>query len=311
MENSTVWASTEESDSEVDYTKPWYNTLLIWNAISALLVVATNLLPLIAYVRTKELQTPTNRLICNQSLSDVLSALASQPFAWIGYSQSGIMASKVNKWVCLWGIFSIRVSQLAALVGVLLLTLERSVAIFSPFNYYVFITDKVVRWMIGCAWMFAVVVTILPLLNWNLWSPGMRCFTVYVFPRIYNVFIYVSFFLVFTTCAILMVGIAVVAIKKNRVDDSNSAARIGHIKVMKMLMKVVGIFFLTRVPYTAMTFVWLSVPSGEREQMPNWFLEWHDYTKVLMYGNSICNPLIYAHSNSQFRNAFKRILRLQ
>ncbi|ELT99181.1 hypothetical protein CAPTEDRAFT_121728 [Capitella teleta] len=267
-------------------------------------------------MQTPQLQTPTNLLICNQSVCDILFSILGQPFLWFSYTQPGIYYVLTDKWLCLLGLFTTRLTSMASLVAIVLLSLERSVAIFCPFRYYVLVSDHVVRRVIAASWLVSVVLNGMPLLGWQTWQPGLRCFSMYVVPNAYNMFIYTNFSVIcLISAAIMNICIAVVATRKKNcaVNDFNAAANTGNqgnFKITKMLLKVVGLFYLCWMPFLVLTIFYTITPIGQREHLPDWFIAIHDLSKVLVAVNSVLNPVIYAHSNQQYRQAFKRILHI-
>ncbi|ELT88953.1 hypothetical protein CAPTEDRAFT_211733 [Capitella teleta] len=136
----------------------------------------------------------------------------------------------------------------------------------------------------------------------------------YVVPNAYNMFIYTNFSVFcLISAAIMNICIAVVAIKKKNstINDCNAAtdtSNQGNFKVTKMLLKVVGLFYLCWMPYLLMTVYYTIISIEQREELPDWFIAIHDFSKVMIAVNSVVNPVIYAHSNQQYRQAFKRIL---
>jgi arginine exporter protein ArgO len=95
-------------------------------------------------------------------------------------------------------------------------------------------------------------------------------------------------------------------VKKNRVQPSEASEQqhSNHNKVAKMLLMVVGLFFLTWMPHLATNTLY-SLTQDPSDQ----FVILHDYCQMLLGVNSFLNPLIYANQNKLFRAAFARLLR--
>ncbi|ELT98359.1 hypothetical protein CAPTEDRAFT_204514 [Capitella teleta] len=308
MENITAIAWTLAPDIDKDYTKPWYSFLVIAYETVSVLMILSNILTIVVYVKTEQLQTPTNLLVCNQSIIDGLMSITGQPYLLLNYTQWGIKKAMQSKGVCLFGLCFVRLTNIGSLVGILVLSIERSVAIFCPFRYYTLVTDMTVRMVIILSWLFFSFFAILPLLGHNTWKEGMYCTALNVLARdhVYSAINVV--FVCLVVVAILNISIAVLANKKNRVQDSMTAVRSGHFKVMKMLLKVVGVYYICRLPFLVTTFALMATPLNERAFLPVWFVILHDMNKTLIGINSLVNPLIYSHSNQEFRDAYKRII---
>ncbi|ELU17653.1 hypothetical protein CAPTEDRAFT_199761 [Capitella teleta] len=311
MENSSASLWTAASAENVEYTKPWYPHVLLICEFIAVLNLLSNLMPIVAYLKIEQLHTPTNMLIFNQSVMDAWLSLAVQPILLVSFSRWGIMHAMQNKYLCLLAHCIARVAIVGSLLGINLLSIERAVAIFYPYQYYTLVTDTSVRRGIIAHWTVSVVLSILPLFGWNTWSPGGICLAAKFFPRVYNVFIFkvVNFTSLICT-AILNISVAVVAKKKNRVDEEMSAERSGQFKIMKMLLKVVGVFYLFRMPQLLTTMFYNFTPIEERDGLPLWFQVIFDFAKSLVGLNSVFNALIYAQGSQKFRDAFKRLLKI-
>uniref|UniRef100_X1ZZA9 G-protein coupled receptors family 1 profile domain-containing protein n=1 Tax=Capitella teleta TaxID=283909 RepID=X1ZZA9_CAPTE len=312
MDSSTslLQTLTAATNIEVDYTKPWYPWLIVVFEVLCVLNAVGNVLVIIAFVKSEQLQTPTNLLICNHCLMDASMSLAGQPFIWLTFTQRGIIGTMNIKYLCLGGMGIARISSLGSILGILLLTVERSIAIFCPYRYYTVVTHASIKRVIVCFWSFCILISCLPMLGWNNWQPGLRCNALNFSSKIYNMYMFTAFcFICLVVAAILNICMAMVAVKKNRVQDSNSEES-GHIKVMKMLLKVVGVFYLCRMPHLVITTVYSITPVEEREELPDWFMAVFDFAKVFIGLNAVFNPLIYVRSSEQFMDAFKRLWKI-
>ncbi|ELT91559.1 hypothetical protein CAPTEDRAFT_112416 [Capitella teleta] len=296
--------------------KPWFPAIIFTTEVIASVNIFGNLLTVIAFVKTDTLQTPTNLLICNQGFLDCLLSIDAQPFVWLSYTAWGVKQALNNKWLCLFSMFSSRITIVASIMALMLLSVERSVAIFCPFRYYTLVNDANVRKAIITSWLLSLIVNVPPLFGWNTWRPGTLCFVQYIYPTAYNVSVYTLFcFSCLILTALMNIGIAVVAFKKSRSvnpgtianPEANITVNSGSFKITKMLLKVVGVFYLCWMPYLILTIYYIYSATAT---MPTWFQVTHKFSKCMLGLNSVFNPLIYAYGNPQFKMAFERLLRM-
>ncbi|ELU08016.1 hypothetical protein CAPTEDRAFT_93883 [Capitella teleta] len=304
------------SDIIDDYIKPWFPWIIFTYQFIALVNIFGNLLTIIAYIKTDTLRTPTNFLICNQTVLDLLLSIDAQPFIWLSYTAWGVKKALNNKWLCLLSMFSSRITLVASIIALMLLSVERSVAIFFPFRYYTLVNDANVRKAIITSWLLSLIVNCPPLFGWNTWRLGTLCFVQYIYPTAYNVSVYTLFCIsCFIITALMNIGIAVVALKKSRSvnpgtitnPEANQTVDTGSFKITKMLLKVVGVFYLCWMPYLILTIYYIYAATAT---MPTWFQVTHEFSKCMLGLNSVFNPLIYAYGNPQFKMAFKRLFRM-
>ncbi|ELT93028.1 hypothetical protein CAPTEDRAFT_210567 [Capitella teleta] len=300
--------SLMDSSEATQYsTKYWYTSLLTMYFVISLCVVAGNTLTAIAYFTTPHLQTLQNLVICNLSLADAIIAVLSKPFFALSYTEAGIVFGARHKWVCLVSLWAVMGSGLCGILCVFVLSLERLLAIIFPFRYYTWVTDNSVRAMIVFVWAFAFTLTAFPLMGLNTWTHGARCFTMFVYTPTYNVYVATNLnVLILVAMALMNITIAVVAVKQNKVNiiQSGSTQNTGQYKVTKMLLTVIGVFYLCWIPYIVLTAIFTMT-----KHLPEWFALLQDLSKLLIGMNSVLNPLIYARGNEKFRAAFARLLR--
>jgi hypothetical protein len=80
-------------------------------------------------------------------------------------------------------------------------------------------------------------------------------------------------------------------------------------QVVKMLIVIIILFFLTLFPMRFMTLWLIFTPSNDVTKIGlEAFLNLISWTRVLMYINSACNPVIYSVTSTKFKSAFKKVL---
>jgi hypothetical protein len=213
-----------------------------------------------------------------------------------------------------------------SILTMIAVTLERYIALCHPFNRHkmsnnVFSTVKIciAIWIVGF-------VMALPFLYMTKQedarfydgSPIKVCRTIIdeTWRYIYTVTIAMFFFIL---PFIVLVGIYSKIIKQLTSDtlkcltknDKSALTTIRARKqVVKMLIIIIILFFLTLFPMRFMTLWLIFTPSNDVTKIGlEAFLNLISWTRILMYVNSACNPIIYSVTSSKFKLAFNKVLR--
>jgi hypothetical protein len=133
---------------------------------------------------------------------------------------------------------------------------------------------------------------------------------------IYTVMITVIFFLL---PFLVLVGIYSKIIKQLTSDtlqsltkNDKSAFNIlrSRKQVVKMLIIIIVLFFVTLFPIRSITLWLIFTPSNDVTKIGlEAFLNLISWTRILMYVNSASNPVIYSLMSTKFQRAFKKVLR--
>lgn len=82
-------------------------------------------------------------------------------------------------------------------------------------------------------------------------------------------------------------------------------------KITKMMLLVVGVFYLCWAPTLITTFIQTFPPkSWAGKGQPVWFVIIDNFARGLIAMNGFFNPIIYARRNTDFRKAFAKLLHL-
>ncbi|KAI0231378.1 hypothetical protein LSAT2_018281 [Lamellibrachia satsuma] len=87
---------------------------------------------------------------------------------------------------------------------------------------------------------------------------------------------------------------------------SSYSAMKGHLKSAKIMVLVLGTFYLCWCPYMAIA----GIAASYGPQTPVVLQVVYDGSKILAITNSALNPCIYAWRNSEFRKAYKKLLHI-
>ncbi|XP_073330044.1 trace amine-associated receptor 13c-like [Pagrus major] len=288
---------------------------LIYNLLSCitLLTVVLNLLVIISIYHFRQLHTTTNLLVLSLAVSDFIVGFLQMPVEILLFQGCWILGDficgVINFLACL--IISVSVGNMV------LISVDRYVAICEPMFYSTKVTLKRVQLCICLCWIFSAFHN-----SWLLrdfWKqPGRysSCYgeCVVVINNVEGAFDFVVTFVgPFSIIMVLYMRVFMVAVSHARAMRARNAAvtfqhsrtitaKKSEIKAARTLGVVVVVFLLCSSPYYCFTVA-----------AKNTSLEAYSADSViwLMYLNSSLNPLIYAFFYPWFRKSIKRIVTLQ
>ena len=313
------WTITESSRVPTTLFRFWYPAIFVWMELIAVIGVPGNIVVLKAYAKFPSLHNPTNFLIANQSVADLISYGAGQIVVVFSYSLWGLNLTSTNKYACLFPLCSLTLALLSSVINLLALSVERLLAVAFPFQYLRWVTDTSVKRVVIVLWVIHVMTASLPVLGWNTWIKGRICIAKLAFPYVYFIYIFIMpVFLVLILIAIVNIFVSVVAVTIKRkvaplkpstetMKEGEQTPR-GDYKITKMFLMVVGVFYLSWLPYTVITIMFFAQPeSWKKNGIPELTWALHDMSKGLLLFNAAVNPCIYYKTNSGFRNAFRKL----
>ncbi|ELU01931.1 hypothetical protein CAPTEDRAFT_204269 [Capitella teleta] len=302
----------------------WNTGVLVCGIAVLMAGIPGNLLTILAFFKYKQLHSPTNILICSQSIGDLFTCLTGPLFAVWNYTEIGQALASSNKYLCLSSLTLLMLALQSSVVNILALSTERFIAVYFSLRYYQWVTDATVKRVVVIIWIVVITINFLPLFGWELWKPGVTCMTFNIYPRIYfQAFFIMPTLICLLVCAVVNFAIALEAIKRQRSivavvvmenaanEEANAKSR-NQFKVTKMLLLVVGCFFTTWLPYIIFNCISYSLPSPWKiHGAPDWFAIPSELSKTMLVVNSIVNPFIYGWKNVLFRDAYYKLLRVR
>uniref|UniRef100_A0A673B2F1 G-protein coupled receptors family 1 profile domain-containing protein n=1 Tax=Sphaeramia orbicularis TaxID=375764 RepID=A0A673B2F1_9TELE len=275
------------------------------------LTVALNLVVIISVAHFRQLHTPTNLLLLSLAVSDLLVGLVLMP--------AGIHL-QLSCWflgdsMCSLYTFFAWWSVSASVGDMVLISVDRYVAICDPLHYTNKVTVKRVKVCICLCW-FSSGCYCFGILNDNLTHPGKyhicqgECMS-YIYFVAGAVDIFVTFTFPVSAIIALYMSVFVVAVSQARAMRSHitsiTAQRSGkavanksELKAARSLGVLVVVFLICFCPYYILTLTGNSfIPSLS------------SYMTFVMYLNSCVNPLIYSLFYPWFRKAVRLIFTLQ
>ncbi|KAG7271497.1 hypothetical protein CRUP_005118 [Coryphaenoides rupestris] len=135
--------------------RPPSEAVLYYTVLSsvALLTVALNLLVIIAISHFRQLHTPTNLLLLSLSASDLLVGLLVMPVETVRITDS---CWRLGPYVCSLATLVAFVLTSASVGNVVLISVDRYVAICYPLRYHALVTQRRTKLCVGLCWCSSV-----------------------------------------------------------------------------------------------------------------------------------------------------------
>ncbi|XP_044222159.1 trace amine-associated receptor 6-like [Thunnus albacares] len=291
---------------------PNTNTVLIYILLSfiSLLTAALNLLVIISISHLRQLHTSTNLLLLSLAVSDFLVGLLVIPVEILLTETCWILGDIM----CALYYFVPIIIISASVGNMVLISVDRYVAICDPLHYPTKVTKKIVIICICLCWICSVFYSIILLYD-NLKQPGRynSCYGECVVNITGAVDLALGFIIPISVIIVLYMRVFVVAVSQARAMRSGIAAvSLQHsvkITVMKSEIKaartlgiVIVVFLMCYSPYYCVSLTGQDILVRSTTEA---------FMIFLMYFNSCLNPVIYAFFYPWFKKAIKLIVTLQ
>ncbi|XP_018549406.1 trace amine-associated receptor 4-like [Lates calcarifer] len=282
-------------------------TLLFFISV---LTAALNLLVIISISHYRQLHSPTNLLLLSLAVSDFFVGLLLIPIETLKTGTCWVLGDLLCALY-----FLIPYILISASVGsMVLISVDRYVAICDPMHYSTRITDKVVTISVCLCWICSVFYGIFILFN-HLKQPGRynSCYGECLVNIAGDVDLVVAFIIPITVIVALYMRVFVVAVSQARAMRSHVrtvtvqntvtlTTKKSELKAARTLGVVVVVFLICYSPYYYLSLTGGSILVGSSTET---------FMSFLMYFNSCLNPVIYAFFYPWFRKAVKHIVTLQ
>ncbi|XP_029012052.1 trace amine-associated receptor 7f-like [Betta splendens] len=286
--------------------------LLIYSLLPcfSLLTVVLNLLVIISISHFRQLHTPTNLLLLSLAVSDFLVGLLVVPFQILLIEPCWLLGDLA----CVLCSFLPFISVPATAGNMVLISIDRYVAVCDPLRYPTKFTQKTVKGLILLCWVYSVLYNLLFLFD-NLRQTGKfnSCYGECVITINGTVDLVMRFIIPISAIIILYVRVFVVAVSQARSMRSHVAAvklqrsltvtvQRSELKAARTLGVVVAVFLMCYCPYFGVSLFGSHFVTGSS-------------VNILMFNmvvfNSCLNPVIYVFVYPWFRKCIKLTFTLQ
>ena len=273
----------------------------------ALLTVLLNLLVIVSISHFHQLHTPTNLVLLSLACSDLLVGLLVMPLEAHSFISSCWF---LGSWVCNVFIILYLILTSASVGSILLISLDRYVAICQPLHYTSKVTKGRVQLMLGLCWSCSVLCNCIAMQG-SLREPGRHSLCHGDCVILLNmtssvVDLLVTFLTPVSGVIVLYLRVFAAALSQTRKMRSSqvvaTAARRSELKAAMTLGVVVVVFLVCFSPSCFMPFT---------EQHLSTIITTWAWALWLLYLNSFLNPLIYTFFYPWFRKAIRLIVTLQ
>ncbi|XP_015246191.1 PREDICTED: trace amine-associated receptor 13c-like [Cyprinodon variegatus] len=292
--------------------RTYFENILIYILLFSisLLTSSLNLLVIISISHFRKLHSPTNLLLLSLAVSDFFTGLLM--FFHIVLINGCWLLGDI---ACVIYYYLVYVFTTASIGTMVMISIDRYVAICYPLYYNTKITLKKVKICVSLCWTWSLVFQSLNVME-NFKQPGMynSCLGECVIVINYiggMVDLILSFIVPITIIVVLYFRIFVVAVSQIRAIHSHTAGLTLHgsvnvkkseIKVAGSLAVVVVVFLICLLPAFCVTLTGQDILLNASSSA---------FVLSLFYFNSCLNPIVYAFFYSWFRKSIKLIITLQ
>ncbi|XP_026224688.1 trace amine-associated receptor 1-like [Anabas testudineus] len=284
-------------------------TYVLMSSVS-LLTVFLNLLVIISISYFRQLHNPTNLILLSLAVSDFLVGLLVMPLEILLTEPCWLLGDLV----CVLYHMVPFITVTASVLNMVLISVDRYVAICDPLSHLTKITQKRVQCSVLLCWIYCVLYSFMFLLD-NLKQPGRynSCYGQCVINIMGALHLVLGFIIPISSIIILYMRVFVVAVSQARSMRSHIAAvklqrsvtvtvKKSELKAARTLGVVVAVFLMCYCPYFCVSL------SGSELIMTS---STNTFIHFLLFLNSCLNPLIYAFFYPWFRKSVKIIVTLE
>ncbi|XP_029013062.2 trace amine-associated receptor 1-like [Betta splendens] len=291
------------------HLRPHSEAVLIHTLLSciSLLTASLNLLVIVSISHFRQLHTPTNLLLLSLAVSDFLVGLIVMPFQILLTEPCWLLGDLM----CALYYFLAFINISASILNMVLISVDRYVAICDPLHYSTKISQRRVQICVVLCWLYSVFYSFVSLYE-NFKQPGRfnSCYGQCVIIIVGAVDLVLGFVLPISSIIILYVRVFVVAVSQARSMRSHVVAvklqrsltvtvQRSELKAARTLGIVVAVFLICYCPFYCASLTGYNLLISDT------------LVNFLLLSNSCFNPVMYSFFYPWFRKSIKVIVTLE
>lgn len=329
VNNTSTESPCNSTTSHNDvYDKRFLIVIISVYVIIIVTAICGNLLVCLAISLNRRLRKTTNYFIFSLAISDLLTASFSMPFDVqvllkpLGWNH--------GEFVCNFWTFAYLIAAPTSILNLMAVSIDRYQAISNPLRYYDKMRPRRAMAIIAAIWLYSFAFTVAGMAGWPYYEQsvrdGMCYFNIspyysvvssamnFIFPTMVMCVIYFKIYLIARAHAQRLVQhevpVTTAATSCSNEDSGTMTSEKKrlkrNIKAAKTIAIIVSTFLLCWVPFTLVSTI-TSLCQHCIALLPEVF----NSLLVVAYMNSALNPILYSFLNREFRDAFKKLLRIQ
>ncbi|XP_031561464.1 dopamine receptor 2-like [Actinia tenebrosa] len=266
--------------------------------LSGFFSIFGNAIVLFSITRTKSLQTVSNFYIVSLAIADLLVGLLMSPI-YIGLTFLRAWPDSNNPLYKLENFFWIQ-TLVATTFSLVAVSIDRYLAITSVFRYHFIMTKQKTKCIIILLWTASFSLALPTLLVSSSKEASVLWVTCQVFTMVIPLLI-----IVFCYCHIFKAARIQIKHIASTIRTQQNVEAIKNRKAATTMAIVIGVFVMMYFPN--FVFSWVEFATKGHCKKMLIYRDWL-WAILLAFGNSACNPWIYALRMNDFKLAFRRIL---
>ena len=297
MTNGSIHKNESELDSSLNLFSS--SECIAWLTVigtESIAIVTLNFLTILVFIRNRSLRKLSMYLVINLAVADMLVGGFTEVISLVHMGDFICHVWRVNLmysgiWAdIIWGVW--RLFPFTSLTNLATISLERMHATFRPFKHRV-IKKWVLSVVITVTWVTAgLLETVVQLVSRN---------NIVVIRQVWCSFMSICLFVIIVSYSSISVKVYCGA------HPQHHGAATRERKLTKTLFILTLVSLMTWLPYAARIFIWINTDIFLSLSVAS---EWRLYfsATVILYANSLLNPIVYTIRMPEFRRALVSLL---
>ena len=295
----------------------------------SILTILGNSLVLMATWRERSLHQPNKYFIACLAVADLLVGLFIGPWKFYQWSLDFQSRYVISSHICSFMVWIDTFAFTASICSLMFISYDRYLKIGKPLQYRSRMTTSKSLKTIFIIWLISTALATYSVSphseNNGILGSGYPCRSIDMskHKELYTFLIVSFFFLPVMIMLVMYALIFVIAHKRQKMlrngelgetstgQNQRSVLR-QDLKIVRMLLAVVGVFFLCWVPHGIWNLLILHYPNFvylNSSSLSYWYryFIFDSLIRLLALSNSVCNPMIYACLDQTYREAFRHL----